>query len=109
VSIEDRGTVDAIGIEKSSGEAVLTISDHLDWAEEEPHLLLLQEKLNTYLAFFESGEILESYPASSGLEHRIEIVFRVPPSEGARRFLEVVRPTLSDAGLGLSWRLLPES
>jgi hypothetical protein len=51
--------VDWLGIEKTTGHISLTVVDDLDWADEENHLLLLQEKLNTYLAFIESGEVFE--------------------------------------------------
>lgn len=31
--------------------------DPLDWSDEQAHLLLLEAKLNAYLAFIESGEV----------------------------------------------------
>ncbi len=39
---------------------VLYVSDHLEWgekAEQGEHLQLLQDKLNTYVAFIESGDL----------------------------------------------------
>ena len=63
MSIEGQGSVDAIGIDQE-GIVVLTISAHLEW--DDGHLFLLQEKINTYLAFLESGEVFETYPDSKG-------------------------------------------
>ena len=42
MSISDAGTIDGIGIDKASGEVVLNISDHLDWADQEGHLTALE-------------------------------------------------------------------
>src|SRR6266540_2021756 len=66
MSISETDKIDVIGIDSASGDVILTVSDHLDWEDVGTHLLQLQEKLNTYLAFIESGEMLESYPKSAG-------------------------------------------
>src|SRR2546427_9504377 len=55
--VENHGLVDAIGVVKESGAVALTISNHVDWEDSRAHLLSLQEKLNRYLAFIESGEL----------------------------------------------------
>lgn len=70
--------VDAIGIEKDSGFAVLTIADSWDWKDERTHLLALQEKLNAYFGFIESGEILKSYPDAADRQIVIDVVSRFP-------------------------------
>lgn len=63
MSVDQINVVDFIGVDNSTGHVVLTITDHIEWIDgDSEHLLLLQEKLNTYLSFVESGEILETYP-----------------------------------------------
>jgi hypothetical protein len=62
VSVEQTDVVDLLGIDRETGHVVLTISDHLDWSDSVGHQTILQKKLNTYLAFVESGEILGQYP-----------------------------------------------
>lgn len=47
MSIDQSETVDIIS-QAPDGTVVLTISDHLEWDAENEHLLLLQEKLNSY-------------------------------------------------------------
>jgi hypothetical protein len=54
MTIEDARIVDFIGVDPVTGHVVLTITDHLPWDSDE-HVLLLQDKLNRYLAFVESG------------------------------------------------------
>ena len=66
MSVDDSRVVDAIGIEQQTGAVVLTISDHHDWLDTEHRRSLLRDKLNTYLAFIESGEIYDASPNSTG-------------------------------------------
>lgn len=58
-------------------DLVLVITDHLEWggkAEQGEHLLLLQEKINTYIAFIESGEIYTEIPGALGKHPIIRVL-----------------------------------
>ncbi|RME29062.1 MAG: hypothetical protein D6798_01040 [Deltaproteobacteria bacterium] len=68
MSVQDRGTIDYLAIESGSGRVVLAISDHLDWTEPKQHLYVLQEKLNTYISFVESGQVWEEASTRAGKE-----------------------------------------
>jgi len=58
MSIEQADKIDFVNIEDKTGDVLLSISDHLSWDEGEgEHLLMLQAKLNTYLAFIEGGQM----------------------------------------------------
>ena len=98
MSIEQTDTIDIASIDRTTGQVVLTISDHLDWSDSPAHLLLLQAKLNCYLAFVESGEILEQYPKAKDRPIVFQISFRCKPDELARSFLAKVRPMIESAG-----------
>jgi hypothetical protein len=87
MSVEQPDVVDVIGIETASGNVILTISDHLSWDAEDEHIFALQNKINTYLSFIESGELHSVYPDSTGREPIIEIVMRSPPSQAGVEFL----------------------
>ena len=51
-SIDQTDKIDFVTIEYKTGDVLLSISDHLSWDQDEgEHLLMLQAKLNTYLAF----------------------------------------------------------
>jgi hypothetical protein len=95
MSIEDTQTVDAIGTE-SDGTIVLTISDHLEWNDE--HLYLLQEKINSYLSFVESGEIYEVYAAAKDGEIKINVVCKYQPTTEGTSFLSKCTQTITQAG-----------
>lgn len=110
MSVEETEVVDFIGTERSTGSVVLTVSDHLRWDEEsDRHLNMLQDKLNTYLRFVESGEILSAYPGSKGRPVTIEVVGKVELPPIAQRFLDAARDAIRDAGFDLRFKLLISS
>ncbi len=77
MSITESKVIDIIVVpEGEPDNVVLVITDHLEWGDKSQqgeHLLLLQEKINTYIAFIESGELLESYPPAKGKNPKIRI------------------------------------
>jgi hypothetical protein len=108
MSIEQTDTIDFVNIEKTSGDVLLTISDHLDWDEtERQHLVLLQGKLNTYLRFIESGELYQRYPETSERPIVIQIVSKFPMSERAGILFERACSSIHNAGFKLRFKLYP--
>ena len=105
MTVENPRVVDFLGVDKQSGEVVLSISDHLGWDDGNSHLLALQEKLNSYLAFVESGELLKEYPNGEGRRVRIDVVLKYRPSATGKRFLENAQATVKAAGFALEYRV----
>ena len=101
MSVEQTDVVDILGIDRKSGHVVLTISDHLDWSDSVGHQTILQKKLNTYLAFVESGEILEKYPDARNRAVAFRVVFQVPPDESGQAFVARARQVIESAGFTL--------
>jgi hypothetical protein len=102
MSIEDQESVDVIGVNES-GIVVLTISDHLKWDDE--NLYLLQEKINTYLAFIESGEVYEACPSSKGKEFKINMVCKYEPSPAAMQFISKCTAIINRAGFQFGYEV----
>jgi hypothetical protein len=98
MSIENSEIIDFISIDNTSDECVLTISDHLEWGIENNHLLLLQEKLNKYLAFIESGEIFDSYPKSKDRKIRIDLVSKYKLDNP--ELIDRIKSEILNAGFG---------
>ncbi|WP_420589496.1 DUF6572 domain-containing protein [Bacterioplanoides sp.] len=97
MTIEQLEVIDILGFDEMS--ATLVISDHLEWDQENEKLLLIQEKINKYLTFIKSGELLEKYPEAEGKEVEIQLVSRyVPNNELAEHFLNKVSEIISEAG-----------
>jgi len=106
MSIEQTSTVDFVSVDQTSNDLVLTISDHLAWDEGEgEHLLLLQEKLNAYLRFIESGEVVEKFPEARGRNLVINVVGKFPLSEQANLFFEKATAAIQAAGFTLKFSL----
>lgn len=111
MTLDKVDTVDWLSIDKRTGHICLTVVDDWDWCSEREHVARLQDKLNIYLAFVESGEVYERLAEQLGGERppdtrvRVEIVgkHRMPPY--AERFLEHATMVFHEAGLALSYRL----
>lgn len=108
MSVEQLDIVDVISTDVKSGHVVLTISDHLDWSNTVEHQIILQEKINKYLAFVESGEILESYPDAKGRPIVVKIVFKFSPDTKGYEFLAKARAVVELAGFNLRYEVLGE-
>jgi len=107
MSIDQANQIDAIGVDKGTGCVILTISDHLPWPDTpNHHLRLLREKLNSYLAFIEGGELLESYPDASGKHVVISVVAKHDLSPEGEAFLSNAARTIADAGMTLEFKKL---
>jgi hypothetical protein len=98
MTVEQSRVIDIISIDRKIGHVVLTVSDHLDWGDVSHHMRILQEKLNYYLAFVESGEILQSYPNAKGRRVVIEIAFKHSPVPEARKLLQTIGRIVEGAG-----------
>jgi hypothetical protein len=102
MSVDQTNVVDFIGVDNETGNVVLTITDHLMWSEgDNEHLLLLQEKLNSYLSFVESGELLETYPNAEGRAVLIDVVCKYPLSQQAQDFCNKAAQIIEGAGMKL--------
>ena len=102
MSIDQSKVVDFCGIREADGCCVLMISDHREWNDWE-HLQALQEKLNNYLAFIESGEIHAARPEARERDIEISIHCRfAPEGEDDFSFLRLARDAIQNAGFRFS-------
>jgi len=109
VSVEQLDVVDVISTDKKSGHVVLTISDHLDWSNSEEHQKILQAKLNKYLAFVESGELLARYSDAKGRPVAFSVVFKYRPDQEGWDFLARAKTVIESAGFTLRHEIFAES
>jgi hypothetical protein len=108
VAIDQTASIDLATIDHASGDLWLSISDHLPWGEDDdgPHLLLLQEKLNAYLRFIESGEVIERIPEASDRNVVINLVGKFSLSPRAEAFFQIACAAIAEAGFRLQFTLL---
>ena len=85
------------GMAADGNTLVLAISDHLIWDREKAaHLSMLQEKLNKYIYFFESGTYRQYFEGQSFGRLRIEIFFLHQWDESFDKLLELASGQLKE-------------
>ncbi len=105
MSIDNPDVIDAIGIDRETGEVILTISDHLEWEESyQEHTSRLEGKIGQYLNFIFSGQLIEEYPDGVGKKIRIDIVQKYPPDAQGHSWLQAAKRHVETRGHSLSWR-----
>ena len=97
MSVENVKIIDFVSIDLN-GDAILTISDHLEWDESNAHLPVLQNKINAYLSSIESGDIYEQYPNAKGRHIAINLVAKYAPNKTGEVFIQRVKNALADEG-----------
>jgi hypothetical protein len=104
MTVEQTSVIDAAGID-GSGALRLTIADTLEWNGD--HLQKLQDKINAYLVFIESGEIFSAYPQAKDRDFRIDVELAFRPSAEAAAFLDQASAIIEDAGYLFSYGPAP--
>jgi len=104
--VDDLTVIDFVAINATTGDAMLVIADQLEWDDQNKHLLILQSKINAYLAGIENGSLYEAYPDAKNRNIVIDIKAKCEPNETGRIFLERAEKALNDAGYGLSFEIL---
>ncbi|PNG35636.1 DUF6572 domain-containing protein [Pseudomonas protegens] len=109
MSITNPKVIDFWAIPKDPPDSLLLVmTDHLEWgskAEQGEHLLLLQEKINSYIAFIEGGQIYTEIPGAYGKYPIIQVVGLYERPEQAEYFMARVTETLNEVGIGFEFEL----
>lgn len=94
MAVDDPKTVDVVSVDRSISEVILDVTDHLDWSDEVGHLSFLQNKINAYTSFIESGALETTYPDAKGRRPVIHVLCMNKPPPVAVRFFGRVRDIL---------------
>jgi len=110
MSVDQSNVVDSIGIDPTKNQVQLIITDHLEWTGDDrtdnEHMYLLQEKINAYLRFIESGEIYAAYPQARGKSLVVRVVAKFDLSTRAQEFFDAIQNTLLTAGYRITFEKL---
>lgn len=107
MALDKTNVIDFVSVKEDSAKVWLTIADDLDWQDENKHIFLLQEKINSYLTFIENGELYRAYPEANGRDLTIEIYARFPIPEMGEKFMKKVNAVITGAGYGFSYKYHP--
>jgi hypothetical protein len=107
MSVDETDKIDLLVTDRENTHVLLVIADHLDWKkfDEAYHLELLQDKINAYLHFIESGQLVDERPDLKGLPVIIRVDAKYPPSKEAEKFYRSVGPIVAEAGSSLELNL----
>ncbi|MFH1712178.1 MAG: DUF6572 domain-containing protein [Patescibacteria group bacterium] len=106
MSINEANKIDFLAFTNDGQGVHLVITDHHDWTtDEQAHLFLLQEKINAYLAFIESGEIYKNSPECEDKVITIKISFKHPPTDHACDFLKKAEQVINKININLDYRV----
>ncbi|ETS32866.1 MULTISPECIES: DUF6572 domain-containing protein [Photorhabdus] len=107
MSVEDINKIDLITMTQEdivSQQVILVITDHLQWSScINEHLFKLQEKINRYIAFVESGEIYEKLPDAQGRNITFKVFFQYKIPQECIDFMERVNEILSSINIELTY------
>ena len=105
--IDNPEKVDGLGMDKATGEAVLLIADHLDWSDLDVHADLLTQKIEAYLNFIRSGQLMRVLPEAEGQPVKIALYHQHEPSSRGKQLLENAKAQLAELGITLAYGALP--
>ena len=78
LNIENTDSIDGLAFEQETSSLILLLADGMDWIDVDRHLLLLQDKLNTYIWYIDSRQYEEKYPNVERVEVRVSFLFKEP-------------------------------
>ena len=99
MSILEKEVIDAVGVSEDGKVLSLMLADHLDWSNEYEHLMLLQDKINTYIAYLENRQFEESYPNHDCSYAVISIYFVHDIPKNCEKFLQAVQDQIGSLGI----------
>lgn len=110
MSINEKQQIDMIVVSDKNVE--LFIIDYREWEKDEKavneHMFLLQEKVNAYIACYESGELFDIKPEAKGKDIVFRIISRYCVNDTGSWFLSEMVKTLEQINIGLifEWRVM---
>lgn len=104
MAIDNPKTIDGMAIDRERNALVLLLTDHLAWEGSEApseleHLKLLQDKINAYISFLESGQFKESYPGEDFAMAAIQAHFKHNITDSCEKFLNAVQDQVGQLGV----------
>jgi hypothetical protein len=103
MSITETKKIDIVAARPGSSVVKLVITDLLGWDDFEAHARLLQDKVNTYLEFVESGQLagMQTPKIPEAPDVHIALVLQYAPTKEAEEFFIRVREFLAGVGMKL--------
>ena len=108
MTILDVNSIDIIQVDQANQTTRLIVSDHLEWVGGKPddeHLWHLQEKINSYLKYIESGQLDADYPDQAGNKVDMQVYGKFDRPPAAVAFYHQMKEILAQASYQLEFVL----
>lgn len=105
-ALENVQQIDLIGLDKQSGNVIISIIDDITWQDEYTNLSLLQDKINNYLRFVENGKLLTAYPDAVGRKIVLKVFSSSKLSETETAFFSEAAKIIVKAGYQLVYKVV---
>lgn len=104
MAVDNPNVVDGMAFDKERNALVMLLTDSFKWVggvgedilPEYNHLLMLQEKLNSYISFIEEKQYISNFPEAEVEMSVIEIHFMYDITENCKKFLQTVQQQISE-------------
>ncbi len=107
MSIDNPNAVDAIGIDPDSGDALLVITDDMDWSDPVAHINAMQAKIGAYLGFINTGQFDAALPEAEGRKRCIAVIQQFEPPIQMIPILDQLGEQLEAFNVDFSYGPLP--
>jgi hypothetical protein len=104
MAIDNPLIVDVVSVDNIKSSVILDIADQLDWNQEKEHLLMLENKINAYLEFIQSGQLVDIYPDAKGKSPIIHVACYHEPTKSAVAFFNEVDKILAPDCIRLTYK-----
>lgn len=99
MSLEHADQIDAIGLDNTTGDVILTIADAWDWSDEQAHIVALKDKFDRYFTFVQSEQIRTYYPDAAQRRIIIDIISRFDVPERGKKLIAAIFAEALPAGI----------
>ena len=106
--IEDANTIDIIGFEELSGTVRMIMTEHREWLDIPQMLLQLAAKVDAYLHYVESGQLIAEEPNYLGRPVVLDLHCLFAPPPEMLPPLRHVKETLAESNVGFGVHLGPD-
>ena len=105
MTVEDSAIIDFVAHSPNSDEVLLVLVEHRPWGSDGGLLPDLQAKLNTYLEYVISGQLVSDYPELNSKPVQVQLRTVEEPGTRDLEFLSLAEEQhFGPAGIRLSWK-----
>ncbi len=102
MSIIEENKIDMVATYPDHVKLIMT--DHLPWGQDdEEHMYIIQEKINSYFSFIETGQMAEEFPKIKTQKIKFEIVSKYQLNEVAKNFSSLLSKFFEETEVSFIW------